>query len=60
MLQVMVTIDPICSIENDVIVNISSINGSAGIAIVDDLFGSLNDPIFLQRVEMISLKCPRC
>ena len=35
----MVTIVPMGSIENDVIVNISSINGTAGIPIVDDLFG---------------------
>ena len=41
MLPVMVTIDPMCSIENDDIVNISSSDGTAGIAIVDCVFGSL-------------------
>ena len=40
MLEVMVTVDLMCSIE-DFTVNISSIDGTAGIAIVDDLFGSL-------------------
>ena len=46
----MVTIDPMCSIENDVIVSISSINGTAGIGIVDDLSVTMTDPPYLPAV----------